>query len=399
MPEIIPPTTLAPRSGIRILIDVTRLLGRFMKGRLATGVDRVCLAYIVRYGSAARALIHWGGCGWVLSPRASQELFSLLLDPPTHFSRTALRIIAASTPRPLPNQNTTATVLFNIGHSGLERPGYAAWIQRKNLRPLFMVHDLIPITHPEYCRPGEGGRHAARMDAVLNAAAAIVTNSQATLDELSAYAGSRALRLPPAAAALLAPPHQFLPAGPPPLTHPYFVIVSTIEPRKNHWMLLQIWRRLVERHGMEQAPRLVVIGQRGWECENVVDLLERCQELRGVVTELPACSDSELVTWLRHARALLFPSFCEGYGLPLVEAMALGTPVIASNLGVFREIAGDIPEYLDPLDGLGWQTAIEDYCQPASRCRDAQLGRLQHRSLPTWDKHFAAVDRLLEGLA
>jgi glycosyltransferase involved in cell wall biosynthesis len=370
-----------------------------MKGRLPTGVDRVCLAYIRRYGSYARVLIHWGGHGWRLSARASQELFELLLEPPPRFHRCAMRIIAMSPPQPLPDNSRSGTFLFNIGHSGLERPGYADWIARKNLRPLFMVHDLIPITHPEYCRPGELQRHMTRMDAVLKASAAIVTNSRATLEELTAYAASRGLPLPPATAALLAPPPTLRPLDTPPLDGPYFVIVSTIEPRKNHWMLLQIWRRLVERHGADQAPRLVVIGQRGWECENVVDLLERCQELRGVVRELPCCSDQELATWLRHARALLFPSFCEGYGLPLVEALTLGTPAIAGNLAVFREIAADIPEYLDPLDGLGWQAAIEEYSLPDSPARAAQLQRLEQYTPPTWKVHFAAVDQLLGELA
>ena len=370
-----------------------------MNGRLPTGVDRVCLAYIRRYGSYARALIHWGGHGWSLSPNASQALFNLLQEPPREIRRTVIRIIATSPPQLLPDNCPSATFLFNIGHSGLERPGYAAWIARKNLRPLFMVHDLIPITHPEYCRPGESVKHSARMDAVLKAAAAIVTNSRATLDELTAYAGTNGLPLPPSVAALLAPPPTLNPDDTPPMKGPYFVIVSTIEPRKNHWMLLQVWRRLVEQHGTDRAPRLVVIGQRGWECENVVDLLERSKELQGVVTELPTCTDRELATWLRHARALLFPSFCEGFGLPLVEAMALGTPAIAGNLPVFREIAGDIPEYLDPLDGLGWQAAIEEYTLPDSQARAAQLERLEQYAPPTWKRHFASVDQLLEEIA
>jgi glycosyltransferase involved in cell wall biosynthesis len=396
MPEILHPKNSTTPG---LYIDITRLLGRLMKGRLPTGVDRVCLAYIHRYGNYARALIHWGGHGWTLSPSASRNLFTLLLEPTKEFRRSAIRSIATSPPQLLPDNNRSGAFLFNIGHSGLERPGYAAWIARKNLRPLFMVHDLIPITHPEYCRPGELQRHTARMDAVLHAAAAIVTNSQATLDELSAYAETRGLPLPPSVAALLAPPPTLLPLETPPMQEPYFVMVSTIEPRKNHWMLLQVWRRLVEQHGADRAPRLVVIGQRGWECENVVDLLERGKELQGVVTELAACSDTELATWLRHARALLFPSFCEGYGLPLVEALVLGTPAIAGNLPVFREIAADIPEYIDPLDGLGWQAAIEEYSKPDSPARADQLERLQHYSPPTWKKHFAAVDQLLGEIA
>jgi glycosyltransferase involved in cell wall biosynthesis len=162
-------------------------------------------------------------------------------------------------------------------------------------------------------------------------------------------------------------------------------------------MLLQLWRKLVDRHG-GRAPKLVVIGQRGWECENVVDMLERCNALGQVVIELPACSDADLSTYLRHAQALLFPSFAEGYGMPLVEALASGAPVIASDLPVFREIAGDIPEFLDPLDGMGWLARIEDYSHSTSHARSAQLDRMKGFVAPGWSAHFEAVEELLERL-
>jgi glycosyltransferase involved in cell wall biosynthesis len=217
------------------------------------------------------------------------------------------------------------------------------------------------------------------------------------LDELARHAENQGKTMPPAVAALLAPGLSAIPAEQRPVAEPYFVMLGTIEPRKNHWLLLQIWRRLVERLG-EAAPKLVVIGQRGWECENVVDLLERCTALRGFVIEIPRCSDTDLATYLHHAQALLFPSFAEGYGLPLAEALALGTPAIVSNLPAFREVAGHIPDYLDPLDGKSWAAIIEAYAQAGSLARAAQLQRLADFKPPTWAGHFAAVDAFLEQL-
>jgi glycosyltransferase involved in cell wall biosynthesis len=185
---------------------------------------------------------------------------------------------------------------------------------------------------------------------------------------------------------------------PRPLDAPYFLVIATIEPRKNLALLLQGWRRLAQHLGAS-APRLVIVGQRGWECENVVDLLERSEALRGLVIELPRCRDDELVGWLAHARALLFPSFVEGFGLPLVEALHFGTPVIASDLPVFREVAGDVPDYLDPLDGAAWLDRIARYAAPGSTERQAQLQRMDGYSAPTWRGHFAAVDELIEDLS
>jgi glycosyltransferase involved in cell wall biosynthesis len=183
----------------------------------------------------------------------------------------------------------------------------------------------------------------------------------------------------------------------PPLRHPYFVVVGTIEPRKNHLMLLNMWRELATR--LEGGvPHLVVIGQRGWECENVVDMLERCQALKGVVHELNACTDDELARYLGHARALLFPSFSEGYGMPLAESLMVGTPVIANDLPVFRELAGTVPDYVDALDGAGWACAVRDYASPDSPGRAAQLQRMAQYEAPTWTRHFEKVELLLAHL-
>jgi glycosyltransferase involved in cell wall biosynthesis len=381
-----------------MLIDVTRLLVRALQGRLPTGVDRVCVSYVRRYGARSRAFVFKAGLGRVLETTPSQEIFELLVNPVGGSFRRAARIIAPSLVRVSNGNESAGRVLFNVSHSGLDDLGYAEWLLRKKVRPVFMVHDLIPITHPEFCRDGESGRHALRMRAILKTGAGIVTYSKATFDELRKFAKASGCAMPPAVVAPLG-------YGPfdgseisdtrYPLSDPYFVMLGTIEPRKNHWMMLQVWRRIVERMGCS-APKLVVIGQRGWECENVVDLLERCTQLRGIVIELSDCCDAELSCWLRRARALIFPSFEEGYGLPLLEALSLGVPVIAGNLPVFREFAGDIPDYVDPLDGPAWINHIEDYSLPDSPLRAAQLGRLPGFAAPAWQDHFEAVDKLLE---
>jgi len=175
-------------------------------------------------------------------------------------------------------------------------------------------------------------------------------------------------------------------------------LVGTIEPRKNYAFLLQLWREIVLQRGPAHTPRLILIGQRGWECENTVDLLERCPSLRGIVHEINSCSDRELATFLHHAQALLFPSFSEGFGLPIAEALAAGLPVIASDLPVFREFAGPIPEYISPLDGAQWHTAILDYAHPSSPRRAAQIARIVQFTPPSWDAHFQSVNSLINQL-
>jgi glycosyltransferase involved in cell wall biosynthesis len=377
------------------LIDVSRLVGRLMKGRLPTGVDRVALAYVQKYGPRSQAFVRDGRFNVVLSEKLSQSLFHLLLNPPLDFKLHAWRLIALGAAAGIRSRDLSGSIFLNIGHSGLEYHRYPDFLRRMKVRPVFMVHDLIPITHPEFCRPGELEKHRIRMLTVLDLARGVITNSQSTLDALSAFAGTQGALLPASTAAFLSPPDLISASELRPADRPYFVVLGTIEPRKNHLLLLNVWKRMIEQMG-DQVPLLVVIGQRGWECENVVDLLERCESLHGHVLELSTCSDAKLATWLRNAQALLFPSFVEGFGLPLVEALACGTPVIASNLAVFREIAGDIPDYIDPLDGIGWITLIREYSIENSNRRTAQKSRMASYIAPTWDNHFKQVDALLE---
>lgn len=379
------------------LIDVTRLLHRRMQGRRPTGVDRVSMEYVRHFGERSTALVRFAGQWIELSRRDSERVFEALLSFGNLHPLIPWVVIKAF-PRSVGRRFSAPRFMFNTGHSGLETVHYAHHLQRSGLKPLFFVHDLIPVTHPEYCRPGESGRHRARMNAVVGIGHGVIANSAATLEELVAYAKGNSLLMPPAVVARLASAQLPEPVAGAPMNKPYFVMVGTIEPRKNHWMVLQLWRQLIERFG-EAAPRLVIIGQRGWECENVVDLLERCEALRGFVFEHPDCSDAELASWLHHAQALLFPSFTEGYGMPLVEALALGVPVIASDLPAFREVAGSIPEYVDPLDGKRWNELVVEYSLPKSQIRLGQFQRMVGFVAPTWDAHFERVEELMESLS
>lgn len=379
-----------------IVLDITRLLSRVLQRRLPTGVDRVGLAYVTHFRNRARALVRFAGRWVVLGQDDSRRVFDALLAPEAEFSwevgwRIGRAILFSWG---IPSE----ALLVNTGHSGLDRPDYAERVRRLGLRSFFFLHDLIPITHPEYGRPHEADRHHRRLSAMLSVGQGLGVNSECTLRELSAYATARDVSVPPCVVAPLAPALLPPSSDARPILEAYFVVLGTIEPRKNHLLLLHLWREFTMQM-QESAPRLVVIGQRGWECEQVVDLLERCDGLREVVIELPRCSDAELSTWLRHAQALLFPSFVEGFGIPLVEALSVGTPVLASNLEVFREIAGDIPEYLGPLDGAAWRDAILNYAEPDSLRRQAQVARMARFIQPTWEVHFEKVEALLRGIS
>ncbi|MGD9889558.1 MAG: glycosyltransferase family 4 protein [Halothiobacillaceae bacterium] len=379
-----------------MIIDITRLVDRTLQGRLPTGVDRVGMAYIERYGAQSDALVRFGWRWVFIYGHDAQALFSALLKPEASFKSLARWLVgkAYCLSWRIPAKDT---VLLNTGHSGLDQPEYAKQIKKYQLRAVYFLHDLIPITYPEYCRAGESLRHTKRLETMLDCGAAIIVNSQDTARECLNFAVQTQRTCPPLAVGLLGGAALTPPSPNPPINAAYFVMLGTIEPRKNHLLILQLWRELAREFGAK-APKLVIIGQRGWECEQVVDMLERCPSIQASVIELPHCSDAELATWLHHARALLFPAFVEGYGLPLIEALNQGCPVIASDLAVFRELAFDIPDYLNPLDGAAWRHAIIQYATEQSPHRAAQLERMACFAAPTWAQHFDVVDPLLKSL-
>ncbi|WP_373740205.1 glycosyltransferase family 4 protein [Neisseria sp.] len=395
-----------------VLIDITRLIFRLLKGKKATGVDKVGLAYIrhfsAAYGQRARAVLSWRGRVCVQDAQTSALLFGRLLQDNEaetvdvwFWRRQLLRLAAAFGI----DKSYAGAVLLNTGHKGVESVHYIDALRRMGVKPVYFVHDLIPLTHPEYCREGEEAKHRLRMRHMLQSAAALIANSDDTKRELLDFAQRHGLPCPPVQTAWLASgvsrPLAETAAVPSEISDglPYFIVVGTVEARKNHLLLLQIWREMAE--SGSNVPRLVIVGQRGWECEQTVDLLERCAKIRPFVVELNRASDAQLAALLKNARALLFPSFAEGFGMPLVEALEAGVPVIAADIPVFREIGQGIPDFASPLDGRRWLELIKNYADSDGLLRTQQLQRLLKYRAWTWDDHFAAVDGFLSehGLA
>ncbi len=355
----------------------------------------MCLAYLRHFGGRAQAVVQHDRFRRILTKQASQDLFELLQRPGDRFRRS----LAAGFLKRLRHFDCKGQgrQYLNVGHTGLNSATFRQWVDQADVRPIYLVHDLIPITHPQFCRVGEAEKHRERMRTVLLTAAGVIGNSQATLFELGNFARAEGLSMPSAISAWLGSDPLPLPANSPASHPPQFVILGTIEARKNHQLLLNIWIELIERFGRE-TPKLVIIGQRGWEARPVFDLLDHNEKLREHVVELNSCPDEQLADYLSSARALLFPSIIEGYGLPLIEALASGVPAIASDLPVFREICGDIPTYLGPFDASGWRGAILDYARSDSSLRNAQLRRMNAFRATNWDAHFHSVEAWLSTL-
>ncbi len=379
---------------MHIILDVTRLTRRTLKKQTLTGIDRVSIAYVNHYQNQAQALFRYCGFNIILPLKDSKKIFAWLINPHYKLPLKTMFLKNLFNQKILPR-----SILLNTGHIGINQKNYIKMLIKYNLKPVFFIHDLIPIYYPEYCSVGEDIRHQNKLNYVLKYGDGIIVNSQDTLDKVNIYCDKNNYRKLPIIVAKLAPDLKLLTNEntSQARTKPYFVMLSTIEARKNHLLILQIFRKLAE-NSPETTPKLFIIGKRGWECEQVFDLLDRSPTLKKVVTEISNCQDAQLSNYIKHSQALLFPSFTEGYGLPLIEALALKTPVIASDLAVFKEIAGDIPEYIDPLDGHKWENTILEYANTNSKQRNKQVKRLQNFKIPSWEDHFQKVDKFLSSI-
>lgn len=224
-----------------LLLDVTRLVWRVWSGRLPTGIDRVCLAYLDHYRTRALAVVQRRELRLVLNERHSDALFALLSKGGPGFRRRLAALLAAAALSRGPRQSTRGWTYLNIGHTGLDAAGLTNWLAAQQWKPVYLVHDLIPISHPEFCRDGEARRHRRRMRTVLQSAAGVIANSAATRDALCQFAAQERHPAPPCEVAWLAAPEQVGPAAMPVPSRPTFVVIGTIEGRKNHLLLLRLW--------------------------------------------------------------------------------------------------------------------------------------------------------------
>lgn len=286
-------------------------------------------------------------------------------------------------------------IYLNLAQYAFEFPAFLRWLERRpDVVPVFFIHDLLPLDHPEFFRAGYRELFERRVATMARFARAAVVSSRAVQERVAAEMARRGRREMPIHAAPLPPPAAATAEAPPSSrTAPYFLMTGTIEARKNHLLVLHAWRALAEAGG--PVPRLVLVGPRGWENEQVVDLLERCAALAPHVAEVSGLSTPGLARLIRGARAALVPSFAEGYGLPLAEALAAGTPVVASDIPVFREVSQGCATLLDPTDGPGWrQTIAALAADPSPRHADA-VAAAQRYVAPDWPGYFDRLDTFL----
>jgi glycosyltransferase involved in cell wall biosynthesis len=244
------------------------------------------------------------------------------------------------------------------------------------------VHDMTYFTNPEWHERAKVAYFSRSILRAARAADALIAVSELTARQLREIAGARA--------PIVVAPHgvdldRFCP-GPSAETGRYVLFVGTLEPRKGLDVLLAAFEAVAER---DDGVELWIAGQRGWHVGELGDVIG-AHRFASRIRRLGYVSDDRLVSLLRGASVVAYPSRGEGFGLPVLEALAAGAPVVTSSETVMSEVGGDAAVTVAVGDRAALASAIVDAVALTPPERKAVAARARARAEQfSWDASLA----------
>jgi glycosyltransferase involved in cell wall biosynthesis len=265
------------------------------------------------------------------------------------------------------------------------------------------VYDLLPVKLPEYFVAGGSAWFEGWLQEAVRQSDALVCISRAVADEMHDYVSARPeLRTQPLEIGYWhlgvdRADHQSVKADGTPadavlkdfLSRPTLLMVGTIEPRKRHALALDAFERLWERGSQLQ---LLVAGKIGWMSDDLACRLRGHAEAGRRLLFAEAPDDADLACCYRQAAGLLFVSAGEGFGLPLIEGALHGLPLLATDLPVFREVAGDNAYYVNTQTPEALSDDIAAWTDLRARDAHPRSGGIKHKS---WAESAGELLRVL----
>ncbi len=268
-----------------------------------------------------------------------------------------------------------------------------------------LLYDLIPLLRPEWCHRSLVETFGAWLNGILPQCDALFAISDATARDVSSLLRARGRADPvvtmpvgtgfPASKAATAQVLEPVPDHAVPKPGSYVLFVSTIEARKNHALMFQVWRRLAEIMPPEQLPTLVFAGRIGWLVSDLMTQIANTNYCDGKLQIIEDPSDAVLMRLYEGCLFTVLPSLFEGWGLPVTESLSFGKPCVTSDNTSLPEAGAGLTRMLDPYDLndatrviheilsdrdalADWQEQVRNNFVPVpwTRSADAILGRL-----------------------
>lgn len=270
-------------------------------------------------------------------------------------------------------------------------------LKKQGARIIVHVYDIISITHPQYCLDRGVYNFMDYIGAHLQFADRIIVNAQATVEELKKLSAKVECKLPPCYVVPLGADfkvrktvtesevsQELVEAV---KVKPFVLMVGTIEPRKNHKLVLNAYEQKLKAAGYN----LIFAGYIGWNMEEFEQRLINHEDFGKGVYHFSGLDDTAITYLYQHAVCLAFCSYMEGFGLPIIEALQRGTPVVAADVPVLREVGGDNCCWFE-------QDNIDDFCEKIEYChknREDICSKATGLNVVTWENSFNKLSKVL----
>lgn len=290
-------------------------------------------------------------------------------------------------------------VLFVLAdwHGG--DPSFVKYLQdahANGIKIVQMVYDLLPIVTPQYSgHSTDMLKNYSRQ--VYPICDLMFSISEHTKQDTIEWLKDNDLKVPPIDVIRLG--DDFSKAEPQKPTNKnlpesYILCVGTIEARKNHALLYYTYKQSV-RKGIDLPPT-VIVGRVGWLANDIYKIMQLDPDIKNKFIFMHQVDDNELSWLYENCLFSIYPSFYEGWGLPIAESIAYGKAVAASNTSSMTEIAGDLIKYFSPSSPDECLDRIMELVDERSReIATVQLGKYKPYS---WDETFATIDKSIKGL-
>jgi glycosyltransferase involved in cell wall biosynthesis len=328
---------------------------------------------------------------------AGQKYRDILLRPDGGQCVLAPMHVLTGAPLPFEPGDVVLFAGSNWAHSNAAVMG--EWKRKAGVELVALCHDIIPLLFPQFFKPNDVVMLQRHFDQVFATASLNLVASKTVGRDIETYCSGRGIAAAPIKQIpfgfdLPADSHGSTTSEAPHLPSRYILLVSTIEPRKGHALAQAVWSRLLQEDILQKLDvTLVLVGRPGWMVDDLMKALASSER----ITIMENVGDDALARLYDRADFCIYPSEYEGYGLPVVEALARGKAVLASDVGVVPELQSRLLKRLPPRDEQAWCGAIREWLvNPDSVPSRSDLANdFRH---PAWQAAAAQTFAVIDGV-
>lgn len=311
-----------------------------------------------------------------------------------------------SSPFVSPSIFLSGDVLISVGLDW-DRPYYKDFYEirkQTGVKVVSCCYDLIPVLYPQYCAHNVSNFFKSYFLEIADGSDLILCISKQSEKDLKEMLRQAGGATPPTHVFPLGDtlPNDFADKMDPEISslieRPFILYVSTIERRKNHEILYRAYHLLCSAGKKKMLPKLVFVGMQGWGVSDLLKDIKLDPQTKDKIIILNHVNDTELFNLYKSAIFCVYPSFYEGWGLPVGEALAMGKFVLCSDKGALPEVGGSLVKYIDPWSPHAWAEAIEESVNDFQMLNQRQSEIQKNYTVRSWQSTAQSVCNAIQSI-